>query len=442
MNYIKTTWKAFFLFVFVSGIFLAGSGLYQTLNAKTDDIPYRELEVFSDVLNLIQNNYVEDVDPKELIEHAIEGMVNGLDPHSAYLPPEAFEELQADTKGEFGGIGIVITKEDGKITVISPIEGTPAYEAGIETGDTIIGVDDKSTKNMSLWEAVKLMRGPVGEPVKITIFREGEKEALVFDLKRDIIPVKSVKYAMLSNDCGYILITSFKEKTADELKDAYNELTSKKELKGLILDLRSNPGGLLDQAVSVSDFFLKKGVIVSIKGREEKDTTEYNAQSSGTEGEYPMVVLINGGSASASEIVAGALQDHKRAVLVGTSSFGKGSVQTVRPLKNGSALKYTIARYYTPNGRSIQAEGIIPDIKLEYVRAQEKEEKEDVKILKESDLINHLESEDDGEKSEDKPENKENLIHSNDIKLEVLEKDNQVQHALNMLVGFHLFKRE
>jgi carboxyl-terminal processing protease len=440
MNYIKTTWKAFFIFVFVSGVFLAGSGLYQTLNADTDDIPYRELEVFSDVLNLIQQNYVEEVEPKDLIEDAIEGMVNGLDPHSAYLPPEAFEELQADTKGEFGGIGIVITKEEGKITVISPIEGTPAYEAGIQTGDAIIGVDDKSTKNMSLWEAVKLMRGPVGEPVKITVFREGEKEALVFDLKRDLIPVKSVKYAMLKNNCGYILITSFKEKTAEELKDAYDALTAKKDLKGLILDLRSNPGGLLDQAVSVSDFFLRQGAIVSIKGKDPKDVTEYNAQNNGTEGNYPIVVLINGGSASASEIVAGALQDHKRGVVLGTSSFGKGSVQTVRPLKNGSALKYTIARYYTPNGRSIQAEGIIPDINLEYVKAEEKDDEKDIKILKESDLINHLESED--EESEEKPEKEKNLIHSDDIKIEVLEKDNQVQHALNMLVGFHLFKRQ
>ncbi|MDY0131922.1 MAG: S41 family peptidase [Desulforegulaceae bacterium] len=442
MKDIKKSWKAFFLFVFISGLVLTGSGVYQTLNAKSGDIPYRELEVFSDVLNLIQNNYVEDVEAKELIEHAIEGMVNGLDPHSAYLPPEAFEELQADTKGEFGGIGIVITKEDGKITVISPVEGTPAYEAGIETGDSIIGVDDKSTKNMSLWEAVKLMRGPVGEPVKITIFREGEKEALVFDLKRDLIPVKSVKYAMLSNDCGYIMITSFKEKTIEELKNAYNELVSKKELKGLVLDLRSNPGGLLDQAVSVSDFFLKKGIIVSIKGRDSKDVTEYNAQINGTEGEYPMVVLINGGSASASEIVAGALQDHKRAVILGTSSFGKGSVQTVRPLKNGSALKYTIARYYTPSGRSIQAEGITPDIKLEYIRAEEKEEKNDLKILKESDLVNHLESEDENKEKEKDKKKDESLVHSDDIKIEVLKKDNQVQHALNMLVGFHLFKRQ
>lgn len=442
MAYIKKSWKSFFVFIFISGVFLAGSGLYQTLGAKSDEIPYKELEVFSDVLNLIQNNYVEDVDPKTLIENAIEGMVNGLDPHSAYLPPEAFEELQADTKGEFGGIGIVITKEDDKITVISPIEGTPAYEAGIETGDTIIGVDDKSTKSMSLWEAVKLMRGPVGEPVKITIFREGEKEALVFDLKRDLIPVKSVKYAMLDNKCGYILITSFKEKTADELKEAYGALVSKGELNGLILDLRSNPGGLLDQAVSVSDFFLKQGVIVSIKGRNNDDTTDYNARNDGSEGIYPMVVLVNGGSASASEIVAGALQDHKRAVILGTTSFGKGSVQTVRPLKNGSALKYTIARYYTPNGRSIQAEGIIPDIITEYVKPDKNKDEKDTKVLKESDLINHLESEETKEEPEAKDEENKEQIHSNDLKMEILERDNQVQNALNIIVGYNLFKRD
>lgn len=442
MSHINKKWKTFFLFVFISGLFLIGSGVYQNLSAKSDDVPYKELEVFSDVLNLIQNNYVEDVDPKELIENAIEGMVNGLDPHSAYLPPEAFEELQADTKGEFGGIGIVITKEDGKITVISPIEGTPAYEAGIETGDTIIGVDDKSTKNMSLWEAVKLMRGPVGDPVKITVFREGEKEALVFDLKRDLIPVKSVKYAMLKNKCGYILITSFKEKTGDELKEAYAALTAAGDLDGLVLDLRSNPGGLLDQAVSVSDFFLKTGMIVSIKGRNPADTTDYNARNDGSEGTYPMVVLINGGSASASEIVAGALQDHKRAILVGTSSFGKGSVQTVRPLKNGSALKYTIARYYTPNGRSIQAEGIIPDIKIDYVKPVDNKDAETTAVLKESDLINHLESENSDEKPEKKSEPDKELIHSNDLKMEVLARDNQVQHALNILVGYQLLSRD
>lgn len=437
MNYTKSSWKLTVLIFFIAGVLVAGAGFYQNISAK-DNTPYKELEVFSDVLSLIQSNYVEDVDPKELIEHAIEGMVNGLDPHSAYLPPEAFEELQVDTKGEFGGIGIVITKKDGKITVISPIEGTPAHEVGIETGDAIIGVDDKSTKDMSLWEAVKLMRGPVGEIVKITIYREGEKEPLIFKLKRDIIPIKTVKYAQLQKGYGYVMITSFKEKTLEELQEAIGILASREELKGLVIDLRSNPGGLLDQAVGVSDYFLESGTIVSIKGRLEANTTEYTASLDGTEGEYPIVVLINGGSASASEIVAGALQDHKRAILLGTASFGKGSVQTVRPLKNGSALKYTIARYYTPSGRSIQAEGIKPDITLEYIKPSKEEEKH-IEVLKEKDLENHLEAE--HHEKDKKVKEPAELLHSKDIKMEYVKQDNQIQHALNILVSYHLLNR-
>jgi carboxyl-terminal processing protease len=443
MSYIKNSWKLAVITLVISGFFLTGAGFYQTLSAKDNNTPYEELEVFSDVLSLIQENYVEDVDSHKLVESAVKGMVDSLDPHSAYLPPEAFKELQVDTKGEFGGIGIVITKEDGRITVISPIEGTPAFEAGIETGDIIIGVDDKSTKDMSLWEAVKLMRGPVGEPVEITVQRKNEKEPLVFELERDLIPIKSVKYAELQNGYGYIMISSFKEKTLDELREAFDALTAEGNLKGLVLDLRSNPGGLLDQAVGISDFFLEDGVIVSIKGRNDQVVSEYTAERNGNEEDLPVVVLINGGSASASEIVAGALQDHERAIILGTSSFGKGSVQTVKPLKNGSALKYTIARYYTPSGKSIQAEGITPDIKYEYVKpAKEDEEDDKVKVLKEKDLKNHLEAESDQEdEAEDNSPDKDR-IHSEGIKLESADRDNQIQHALNILISYDLFKRQ
>lgn len=443
MRYLKRSWKVAVLSLFIFAISLMGAGFYQNLSADVDATPYKELEVFSDVLSLIENNYVEDVKTKELVENAIKGMVNGLDPHSAYLPPEAFEELQVDTKGEFGGIGIVITKEDNRITVISPIEGTPAYEAGIETGDAIIAVDEEYTKDMSLWEAVKLMRGPVGESVKITILREGEKEPLEFDLKRAVIPIKSVKYAEVKPGYAYVMISSFKEKTFDELTDAMKLLRKKKKLKGLVLDLRSNPGGLLDQAVGVSNYFLQSGTIVSIKGRKENNTKEYKATLDGTEGDFPIVVLINGGSASASEIVAGALQDHKRAMILGTTSFGKGSVQTVRPLKNGSALKYTIARYYTPLGRSIQAEGIKPDIELEYIKPVKKDEEKEKKLsfLKEKDLENHLEAEPGKKKGKKAAKDEKELIHSKDIKVENIHRDNQIQHALNILYSFHLLNR-
>ncbi len=367
--------------------------------AKQDTDTYEGLRLFSDVISEIENNYVEPVETKELIEKAIQGMVSGLDPHSSFLPPEAFDDLQSETKGEFGGIGIVITMRDNRLTVISPIEGTPAYKAGVQAQDIIIKVDGKTTKGMMLWEAVKKMRGDPGTPVDISIFRKGETEIIELTLVRAVIPLESVRYLTLKPGYGYLWVTNFRENTMDEVKNALDAL--KKEdtpLKGLILDLRDNPGGLLDQAVKVSDVFLDGGTIVSIRGRDDQTGEEYKATPGSEAGEYPIVLLINGGSASASEIVAGALQDNHRALVLGTTSFGKGSVQTVRPLKDGYALKYTIARYYTPSGRSIQAEGIIPDLVVKRRMLDERAgDGFDANLIKEGDLENHLAGDDEME---------------------------------------------
>ncbi|MFO8111734.1 MAG: S41 family peptidase, partial [Desulfosalsimonadaceae bacterium] len=301
------------------------------------DSTYESLKLFSEVLEEIEKNYVESIDSSELIEKAIHGMINDLDPHSAFLPPEAFKGLQEDTRGEFGGIGIVISKENGLLTVISPMEGTPAYRAGVQANDVIIKVDDKPTKDMMLWEAVKLMRGEPGTSVTITVRREDAEKPLEFELEREIIPLESVRYATPKDGYGYLWITNFREKTTEEARDAIAALTDESEepLRGLILDLRDNPGGLLTQAISVSDLFLEKGEIVSIRGRDDEEMELYQAEKGEEQYDFPIVILINSGSASAAEIVAGALQDNKRALVIGTTSFGKGSVQTVRPLRNG-----------------------------------------------------------------------------------------------------------
>ncbi len=424
-------------------------GFYRDL-AASDAETYEGLKIFSDVIELVEKNYVEPVDTKELIQKAIQGMVHSLDPHSQLLPPEAFEELQIDTKGEFGGIGIVITMEKGVLTVISPIEGTPAFKAGIKARDIIIKVDGEPTKDMMLWEAVKKMRGPKGEAVTLTIVREGVPEPLEFELVRDIIPIESVRHHVLKPGYGYIRITNFQDNTTSDLKQALKLIkASESQLKGLILDLRDNPGGLLDQAIKVSDAFLDRGTIVSIKGRLKRHTKEFKAHPGKAGQRYPIVVLINGGSASASEIVAGALQDHKRALILGTSSFGKGSVQTVESLRDGYGLKFTIARYYTPNGRSIQAEGIHPDVtvKQRYLDPSEMEEED---MLKEKDLKNHLdaqpldlyEQEEAEEADPDEQGGKRKRLRSRygPLDIEGLKSDNQVVRALELLVGYDIFK--
>ena len=376
-------------------------------------------------------------------------MVQSLDPHSSLLPQEAFEDLQIDTKGKFTGIGIHITMRDGFVTVISPIEDTPAHKAGIKARDKIIKVDGKPTKDLR--EAVNMMRGPKGTPVAVTILREGVKQPLEFELVRDVIPIQSVKSIMLKPGYGFIRLSNFTGTTTTEMEKALRKLESSKDpLKGLVLDLRNNGGGLLNQSLKVTDLFLDEGKILSIKGRNSKNTKEFNASASSEKRSYPLVVLINAGSASASEIVAGALQDHKRALILGTTSFGKGSVQTVETLRDGSGLKLTIARYYTPNGRSIQAKGIEPDIFLEHrlLDPAESRSKEDG-LLKEKDLENHLEAEsnekqdkeDDGdEENQEKSRRQEVEFRVGPLKPEMLQTDNQVMRALELLEGYEIFK--
>jgi carboxyl-terminal processing protease len=415
-------------------LFMAGPfSLVLAENEKT----YQTLKLFTEVLEELEKNYVDEVDADTLIHNAIKGMVGNLDPHSSFMPPEAFDDLQDDTKGEFSGIGIVITMKDNILTVVSPIEGTPAYKAGIQAGDIIIKIDDLSTKGMALWEAVSKMRGPRYKQVLITIIREGATVPLVFDLKRDLIPMTSVRSAVLKPGYGYLRVTNFRMNTVEDMEKQLKKLEqSKDKLKGLIIDLRDNPGGLLDQAIKISDLFLDQGVIVSIKGRLEKNTQVFNAYPGQDKRDYPIVVLINGGSASASEIVAGALQDHSRALILGTTSFGKGSVQTVRPLKDGFGIKYTIARYYTPNGRSIQAKGIQPDIEVEFAILEKKEKKASGfgGMMKEKDLKNSLAPE---EISPEKQSKKSRQV----VEAELLEKDAQVKRALDILISYGVFSK-
>jgi carboxyl-terminal processing protease len=369
-----------------------GNGVFaeREAGASATGLPVEELRTFSDVFGRIKNDYVEDVADSTLLENAIRGMLSGLDPHSAYLDREEFKELQVGTSGEFGGLGIEVGMEDGFVKVIAPIDDTPAQRAGIQAGDLIIRLDDTPVKGLTLNEAVKLMRGKPGTVLKLTVVREGVEQPLKIDIKRDVITVKSVKQRMLDKGFGYVRVSQFQSKTAENMVDAIELL--KKEaggsLKGLVLDLRNNPGGVLNGAVAVSDAFLKKGLIVYTEGRVNDSKLRFNATPDDILDDAPMVVLVNQGSASASEIVSGALQDHKRAIIVGSRTFGKGSVQTILPLSNGTAVKLTTARYYTPSGRSIQAEGIEPDIPLDQVRVSAVESS--FEPIKEADLSGHL----------------------------------------------------
>lgn len=414
-------------------------GVQRRCAAQGGGNDYESIELFTDVLSIVKKSYVEEVDTKKLVYGAINGMLTSLDPHSSFMPPDTYKEMKIDTKGAFGGLGIEITVKDGILTVISPIEDTPAFKAGIKAGDQILKIDDKFTKDLTITDAVKRMRGLKGTKVTITIMREGFEKTKEFVLERDIIQVKSVKFKVLDDGYGYVRISQFQEKTDDDLEKALKSLQSEhKELKGLVLDLRNDPGGLLDQAVRVSEHFVDEGkLIVYTEGREKDSKMRFTSRKGGKEGNYPIVVLINSGSASASEIVAGCLQDHKRAVVMGTQSFGKGSVQTIIPLSDNSGLRLTTARYFTPSGRSIQAKGITPDILAEKVEiaATTADKKSDGMHIREKDLENHFEGE---KKKQDADEKKvKPAPYKTD---ETVKGDSQILRALDLLKGWEILK--
>lgn len=389
-------------------------------------IPVEELRTFTEVFAKIKSDYVEPVDDKTLLENAIRGMLSGLDPHSTYLDPDGYKELQVGTTGQFGGLGIEVGMEDGFVKVISPIDDTPAQRAGVKAGDLVIRLDDTPVKGLTLNEAVKIMRGKPGTAIVLTIVREGEEKPLKISIARDVIKVKSVKSRMLDDGFGYIRITSFQSKTGDNLVDEIESLQKEagKGLKGLVLDLRNNPGGVLSAAVDVSDAFLTSGLIVYTEGRDKESRLKFSATANDILEGRPIVVLVNGGSASASEIVAGALQDHNRAIIMGSRTFGKGSVQTILPMNTNAALKLTTARYYTPSGRSIQAEGIEPHIKLDQVTVAQADQSMD--RIKEADLAGHLEN-----GAAEKKEGKKGSKDSDEPSL--ASTDYQLYEALNTL---------
>ena len=416
----------------LTGIFLVVNLFFyvnynKDVHAAKTSLPLNQLQAFSEVYLKIKQNYVQDISDKEIFDNAIKGMLEGLDPHSTFLNEKDFKDLQIGTKGEFGGLGIEITMEGGYVKVITPIDDTPAFKAGIEAGDLIIEIDNKSVQGMSLGEAVDLMRGKIGTSILLTIAREGENSPIEVKIIRDKIKVKSVKYEIIDDSYGYIRISSFQSKTGNNLKKAIKELKvkSKNNIKGYVVDMRNNPGGVLGAAVDVSDAFIKgKKKIVFTKGRTEDAMYEFVSNNTDLADGKPIVVLINGGSASASEIVAGALQDHKRAIIMGTQSFGKGSVQTILPITSKTAVKITTARYYTPKGRSIQAKGITPDIIVENLELGSISQD---KILKESDLMGHL-------KNSDNKNSKENKKKQN----KKLENDYQLSEAINLLKGLNI----
>lgn len=400
----------------------------------SETLPFEELRNFTEIFGRIKHDYVEPVSDKKLLEDAIRGMLSGLDPHSAYLIADEYQELKEGTTGQFGGLGIEVTMENGFIKVVSPIDDTPAQKAGIKAGDVFVKLDDKPVKGMSLADAVKMMRGEPGSKIVLTVVREGADTPLKITIARDIIKVKSVKSKILEPGYAYVRISSFQSGTGENLHEALTTLKkdNKAKLKGLVLDLRNNPGGVLNAAVEVSDAFIKSGLIVYTEGRIENSEMRFNAAPDDLIDDAPMVVLINSGSASASEIVAGALQDQKRAIIMGEKSFGKGSVQTILPTSNGAAVKLTTARYFTPSGRSIQAEGIEPDIALAHVKLEALTNNEFVSV-KEADLSGHLRNSKEKAKDDAELANKDkNIVDINDYAL---------SEALNLLKGISILKK-
>jgi carboxyl-terminal processing protease len=412
--------------------------------SDNSELPLEEMRNFTEALDRIKQDYVEPIDDKTLLENAIRGMLNGLDPHSAYLDVDAFRDLQAGTSGEFGGLGIEVGLEDGFIKVIAPIDDTPAQRAGVQAGDLIIRLDDTPVKGLTLAEAVKMMRGKPDTKIILTIVRAGEEKPLKISIVRDIIRVKSVKSRLLEPGFGYVRVTQFQAKTGRNLSQALSDLkqqNKKDSLAGLVMDLRNNPGGVLNAAVEVSDMFLDSGTVVYTEGRIEDSRQDFKATPGDMLGGAPIVILVNGGSASASEIVAGALQDHRRAIVMGEQTFGKGSVQTILPMANGTAVKLTTALYFTPKGRSIQAEGIQPDIKLERLQLASADTPA-VELLKEANLSGHLENgkRDNGNSLSDETEvNEEN---DDNETASLAESDYQLYEALNLLKGLSLLQQQ
>lgn len=402
----------------------------QDEQAQTEgELPLEDLRLFADVFNQVRSSYVDEVDDRELLEDAIRGLLSGLDPHSAFLDASSYDHLQTNTTGEFGGLGLEVGMENGFVKVIAPIDDSPAQKADLRAGDLIIELDDKQVKGMSLEEAVELMRGPKGSEIVLTVVREGINAPFEVTLKRDIITVKSIRSKTLEPGFGYIRVAQFQTKTANDFKRELDKLKrSNSPLKGLIIDLRNNPGGLLQSSIELVDTFINEGTIVYTEGRIHSSKTVFGASATEPADETPLVILINGGSASASEIVAGALQDHKRALIVGTQSFGKGSVQTVLPLSRDRAIKITTARYFTPGGRSIQAQGITPDITIERARIETLAQASNVT---EADLHGHLTR---GDGAESNSRSRKTAEPKNSL----AEDDNQLFEALNLLKGIYL----
>jgi len=430
--------KRFFDLRFAGGVMIVAAvilavslGASRRVVAVPNDT-YESLRSFADVLAMVQDNYAEPVETKTLIDNAVKGMVKGLDPHSSFMTPQEYTEMQVDTRGVFGGIGIEISMKDGVLMVVAPIDDTPASKAGLLAGDKIVKINEKYTRDMTITEAVAQMRGAKGTQVTIQIMRDGFDEPKPFTLTRDVIKVKSVKSKQLDDGFGYVKITQFQENTTVDLEKALAELTPKEgQLKGLVLDLRNNPGGMLAEAVSVSNVFIDKGLIVSTKGRVAGQDMTFNADGVKHQPDYPIIVLVNSGSASASEIVAGALQDHKRAAILGTPSFGKGSVQTIMPLPDGSALRLTTSKYYTPSGRSIQAKGIEPDIIVGDVTKSH---------MKEKDLDGHLAAEDGSDKVDKKAVKDEKPGKSVSVENGEKGEDIQLKRALEYLKSWYIFQ--
>ncbi|ODR96980.1 peptidase S41 [Methyloceanibacter superfactus] len=426
-------WALLVLAVLAAGTTMVSLARSQSASAANSEI-YKQLDLFGEVLERVRADYVEQPEDSELIESAINGMLTALDPHSAYLTPKHFRDMQVQTRGEFGGLGIEVTMENGVVKVVSPIEDTPASRAGLMSGDLITHLDKEQILGLTLQEAVEKMRGPINSPISLTVVRKGVEDPFEVKVVRDMIHINPVKYNAEGDDVGYVRLTTFNEQTTENMQKAIEDLKKQlgPNLKGYIIDLRNNPGGLLDQAISVSDAFLDQGAIVLTRGRNLEETQRSNARTGDITDGKKIVVLINGGSASASEIVAGALQDHHRATIIGTRSFGKGSVQTIIPLGSNGALRLTTARYYTPSGRSIQAKGIAPEVVVEEELPEELKKKVEIQGTRgEANLRGHLKGEYEAQEGEEVEEESGSSSYVPQDK----EKDTQLNYALDLLRG-------